>query len=145
MSQPDPDCPFCRIAAGTIPASKVLESDRVVAFLDIAPVNLGHVLLVPKAHHANLTELSSSDAALLGGLLPQLTRAILAVTGADGLNLVINNGQAAGQTVDHGHWHLIPRFHSDAVRWPWPHLSYPGEAMGQMQDQLVAALADVSS
>ncbi len=129
----DPACLFCKIVQGDIPASTVLETDDAVAFLDIQPVNLGHVLLVPKAHHANLTELPEALAAHTGSLLPRLCRAVQAATGADGFNVIVNNGAAAGQTIAHGHWHIIPRFHDDPVDWPWPHSEYLGDALGQMQ------------
>ena len=69
----------------------------------------------------------------MGALLPKLCRAIRAATGADGFNLVVNNGRAAGQTVNHGHWHIIPRFGTDTVNWPWPQGEYLGDELGQMQ------------
>ena len=112
----DPACLFCKIVRGEIPSARVLETDHAVAFLDINPVNRGHVLLVPKAHHATLADLPDDLAAETARLVPRLARAIRAATGADGLNLIVNNGRAAGQTVDHGHWHLIPRFVGDPVR-----------------------------
>ena len=93
----------------------------------------GHVLLVPKQHHADLTELPEDLAAQTAALLPKLTRAIRAATGADGFNVIVNNGRAAGQVVDHGHWHIIPRFHDDPVNWPWPHSEYVGDELGQMR------------
>ncbi|MFO0949750.1 MAG: HIT family protein [Isosphaeraceae bacterium] len=129
----DPDCLFCKIVRGQIPSAAVLESHDVVAFLDINPVNPGHVLLVPRAHHANLTELPDDLAAKAGALLPRLCRAVVAATGADGFNLIVNNGRVAGQTIDHGHWHIIPRFRDDAVNWPWPHSTYSGDELAQMR------------
>ncbi len=117
----------------TIPSAKILETADAVAFLDINPVNRGHTLLVPKAHHAHLSELPDAVAAATGSLLPRLCRAIRAATGADGLNVIVNNGQAAGQTIDHCHWHIIPRFSDDAVNWPWPHRPYVGDELGQMK------------
>jgi len=141
VSTHDPDCLFCKIVGGQIPASKVLETGHAVAFLDIAPVNKGHVLLVPKAHHATLADLPDDLAAATATLVPRLARAIRAATGADGLNLIVNNGQAAGQTVGHGHWHLIPRFVGDPVRWPWPHAAYAGEELGQMRSRIERELA----
>ncbi len=129
----DPACIFCKIVRGDIPSARVLETDHAVAFLDINPVNRGHVLLVPKAHHATLADLPDHLAAETASLVPRLARAIQAATGADGLNLVVNNGQVAGQTVFHGHWHLIPRFVDDPVNWPWPHDEYSGDELGQMQ------------
>ncbi len=72
-------------------------------------------------------------AAHAGSLLPRLCRAIRAATGADGINVVINNGRVAGQTIDHCHWHIIPRFRDDPVSWPWPQGEYVGDELGQMR------------
>ena len=139
--QHDPDCIFCKIARGLIPSAKVLETDHALAFLDINPVNRGHILLVPKAHHATLADLPDDLAAETAKLVPRLARAIKTATGADGLNLIVNNGQAAGQTVFHGHWHLIPRFIDDPVDWPWPHAEYSGDELGQMRFRIERELA----
>jgi histidine triad (HIT) family protein len=128
-----PGCLFCKIVQGVIPSATVLETDDAVAFLDIHPVNKGHVLVVPRAHHADLTELPEALAAHVGSLLPRLCRAIKSATGADGFNVITNNGLAAGQTIGHGHWHIIPRFHNDPVNWPWPHSDYVGDELGQMR------------
>jgi histidine triad (HIT) family protein len=133
MASRDADCLFCKIIAGEIPSARVFETDAAVAFLDIRPVNHGHVLLVPREHHATLAELSDEAAAETAALLPRLARAVVKATGADGLNVIVNNGRVAGQTIDHGHWHLIPRFVDDAVNWPWPHDEYAGDELGQMQ------------
>lgn len=143
MSPRDPDCLFCKIIAGEIPSARILETEAAVAFLDISPVNPGHVLLVPREHHATLADLADEAAAETAVLLPRLARAILRATGADGLNLVVNNGPAAGQTVDHGHWHLIPRHRDDVVNWPWPHAEYLGDELGQMQFRLERELNPV--
>ncbi len=140
MGYSDPECIFCKIAGGEIPSARVLETDHAVAFLDINPVNKGHVLLVPRAHHATLAELPDEVAAATASLLPRLCRAILAATAGDGLNVVVNNGRVAGQTVDHGHWHLIPRFVGDPVNWPWPHDAYSGDELDRMQAGIKAAI-----
>ena len=128
-----PDCLFCKITRGEIPSSVLLETEDALAFLDIHPVNKGHALLVPKTHHSNLTELDAAHAAHLASLLPGLCRAIQAATGAEGFNVIVNNGRAAGQTVDHGHWHIIPRWSDDPVNWPWPHAKYLGDELEQMR------------
>lgn len=133
MAQTDPTCLFCKIAAGEIPAAVVHQTDRAIAFLDIRPVNPGHVLVVPRRHHADLSELPEDDASHVASLLPGLARAIRAATGAPALNVIVNNGAAAGQTIFHGHWHLIPRFPDDAVNWPWPHAEYVGDELSQMR------------
>ena len=116
------DCLFCKIVRGEIPSATVLETDDAVAFLDINPVNPGHVLLVPKAHHAQLCRTARIDwprtSARSSPASAGPCRRPPAPTGS---NVIVNNGRAAGQTVDHGHWHIIPRFHDDPVDWPWPH------------------------
>ena len=136
----DPACIFCKIVRGEIPSARVLETDSAVAFLDIGPVNLGHVLIVPKAHHATVADLSDDDAGHVGSLIPRLCRAVMRASGAPALNVVINNGAAAGQTVAHGHWHLIPRFADDAVRWPWPHQAYGEGELAAMREKVAAGL-----
>ena len=136
----DPACLFCKIVGGEIPSAKVLETDGAVAFLDINPVIRGHVLLVPKAHHATLSELPDDLAAETARLVPRLARAIQAATGSDGLNLIVNNGEAAGQTIFHGHWHLIPRFTNDPVHWPWPHDDYPAGELDRMRSRIEGEL-----
>jgi len=117
------DCIFCKIVRGEIPCAKVLETDTVLAFLDIAPVNKGHVLLIPKAHHADIWEL---PAALSPDLMTALRKIALAQKtslGAEGVNIGMNNGAAAGQLVMHAHWHLIPRFEKDGLS-AWPQKAY---------------------
>jgi histidine triad (HIT) family protein len=131
---------FTRIIHGEIPALKVLETDRALAFLDISPVNPGHVLLIPKAEYATLAELPAELASHLGSLLPRLCRAVKEASGAEALNVICNNGLVAGQTIDHVHWHIIPRFPADAVRWPWPHSSYGEGESTAMQARIMAAL-----
>lgn len=135
MTRPsrDPRCVFCKIVHGEIPSARVLETDLAIAFLDINPVNHGHLLLVPRDHHAVVSELPENIAAHVGSLLPRLSKAVQEATGAVGLNVVINNGRVAGQTIDHCHWHLIPRFEDDPVNWPWPQGQYVGDELGQMQ------------
>jgi histidine triad (HIT) family protein len=135
MSHPahDPHCIFCKIVAGQIPSARVLETDQALAFLDIHPVLPGHTLIVPRAHHAVLSELPERVAAHVGSLLPRLCRAIQSATGAEGLNVIVNNGRAAGQTIDHCHWHIIPRFQDDPVNWPWPQGAYAGDEVNQMR------------
>src|SRR5262249_43886289 len=103
MSQPepahDPHCIFCKIVHGHIPSARVLQKYRAPAFLDTHPVNRGHTLILPKPPHAHLGELPDEPAAPVASLLPRLCRAVRAATGADGLNVIVNNGRSAGQTI----------------------------------------------
>ena len=133
MTRHDPHCIFCRIVRGEIPSAGVIETDEAIAFLDINPVNPGHTLLVPKPHYPLLADLPEPLAGTVCSLLPRLCRAIAAATGAEGLNVIVNSGRAAGQTIDHCHWHVIPRFNDDPVDWPWPHSEYSGDELAQMR------------
>ena len=103
------DCLFCKIVAGEIPAHKVYENSRVLAFLDIGPVSVGHTLVIPKAHAENLAASSIEDAMALMLAIHELAPKITQALGADGYNLGMNHGVAAGQDVMHTHLHIMPR------------------------------------
>lgn len=117
------DCIFCRIANGEIPCAKVFESETCLAFLDIAPVNPGHTLVLPKAHHVTLMDIPPALGADLMEALSKVAGAVKEATGADGINLMQNNFAAAGQVVPHAHFHIIPRFEGDGHEL-WPQKSY---------------------
>ena len=106
------DCLFCKIANGEIPSQKIYEDDYSFAFLDIKPVNPGHVLVIPKEHAQDMFEMSSESWGHVMKVVHKLAPAVLAATNADGINLVMNNRREAGQEVDHAHMHIIPR-HAD--------------------------------
>jgi histidine triad (HIT) family protein len=125
------ECIFCKIAAGEIPASKVYEDERVVAFLDIAPVNPGHVLVIPRQHARDIGELSPEDTAACALAARKVACAVLEATGWPGLNLLQNNGRCAGQVVEHCHLHIIPRSPDDGFDFGWRQGRY-GE--GQMEE-----------
>ncbi len=135
-SVPDSHCVFCKIVRGEIPSARVLETAHAVVFLDINPLNPGHTLLVPRSHHAHLEELPEELAAHAGSLLPRLCRAVKAATGAEGLNVIINNGAVAGQIIDHCHWHIVPRFANDSIHWRWPQGKYSGDELSQMKSRI---------
>ncbi len=107
------DCIFCRIIRGEIPCIPLLETDDVIAFMDIHPVNPGHALVVPKAHHPTLFDMPSECGAAVFDALRRVGRAVMQGMGAQGLNVLQNNSAAAGQEVPHVHWHLVPRFEGD--------------------------------
>ncbi|MHC4697971.1 MAG: HIT family protein [Planctomycetota bacterium] len=137
----DPDCIFCKVVAGEIPASVIFENESVVAFLDIGPLAEGHVLIIPRAHHAKLSDLSAPECAQLGSVLPKVARALLEVTGADGFNLLVNEGRAAGQLVPHVHIHLIPRVAKDRLGYRWNAGTYPAGRADELATAYQAALA----
>ena len=103
---------FSKIIAGEIPCYRLYEDEHVLAFLDVGPVARGHCLVIPKEPAVELDQLSDDAGAALGRVLPRMVRALKAVTGCDGVNLLQNNGAAAGQEVMHVHFHLIPRYRS---------------------------------
>jgi histidine triad (HIT) family protein len=106
----DQNCVFCKIVHGDIPAFKLYEDENVLAFLDISQVTKGHTLVIPKNHHTDLFDLPEETAKQIYSVVPKLAKAIKQTYEAEGLNLVNNNGEAAGQTVYHYHVHLIPRY-----------------------------------
>jgi histidine triad (HIT) family protein len=121
------DCIFCRIAAGALPAARVLETPGVLAFLDISPVNYGHTLVIPKAHYPNLLELPDALWTEMGQVCRRVARALQAALQAQGFNIDMNNFEAAGQVVFHAHLHVIPRYDTDGLRL-FPQASYkPGD------------------
>jgi histidine triad (HIT) family protein len=122
------NCIFCKIIAGDVPGQRVYEDEATVAFLDAAPTNPGHTLLVPKMHYQDFLATPSEVVGALARALPRVARAVRAGSGAAGLNVGINNGAAAGQVVFHTHVHIIPRFADDGYR-AWGHKRYAaGEA-----------------
>jgi len=136
----NPNCIFCKIVAGQIPSAKVLETESAIAFLDINPVAPGHVLLVPKEHSTTLVDTTPLVLAAIAAELPRLARAVLAATGAPGLNVLQNNGREAGQVVNHVHFHLIPRKPGDPFRVHWPAGKYEGSALEEMRSRIAAAV-----
>jgi diadenosine tetraphosphate (Ap4A) HIT family hydrolase len=112
-------CIFCRIVAGEIPCHKLIETDAVLAFLDVNPLAPGHALLVPRVHADRLEELSADMAAAIVREIGPLARRVLAAVGAGDYNVLQNNGPASGQVVPHVHFHIIPRRKSDGLGYRW--------------------------
>ena len=112
MSQ---DCIFCKIIKGEIPSFTVYEDDTFKVILDRFPAASGHALIIPKAHAADMFELPEETAAKLYPLAQKLGAKIKEAVGAEGMNVVQNNGEVAGQSVHHFHLHLIPRKAGDGI------------------------------
>jgi len=129
------DCLFCDIVEGRIPCSKVAETENFVAFLDLYPVSEGHTLLVPKKHSTNLLDMPEYLGNELLQLAQDLGQAAIAKLGAEGFNLGLNNGEAAGQSVFHSHFHLIPRKKGDGLQ-SWPQLQSTPEELSKVQEKL---------
>ncbi len=122
-------CIFCKIIKGDIPSSTIYEDENVKVIMDIAPSAKGHAILLVKQHVANIFELDAELAAKVFSVVPKVAAAIKAELGCDGMNILQNNGEEAGQTVFHLHIHFIPRWKDDAINIKWTPLSYAdGEA-----------------
>jgi histidine triad (HIT) family protein len=107
------ECIFCKIVAGEIPTTKVYEDDKLLAFMDRAPANVGHTLVIPKAHHEILTDIPEDLLTEMTLLTKKVARATLSALAAEGFNIMMNNKEVAGQVVPHAHIHVIPRFQGD--------------------------------
>ncbi len=131
------DCIFCKIAAGTIPCAKVYEDDDVISFMDINPISEAHTLIITKQHYQYAHQCPPQLFARLASKLPSIAAAVLEVSGADGYNLLCNNGNASGQVVPHLHFHVIPRFKGDGVFSRWPAGKYDEGRMHQLCEQII--------
>ena len=122
-------CIFCKIVDGQIPSTTIFEDENVKVILDIAPAAKGHAILLVKQHVANIFELNSVIAGKIFTVVPKVATALKEELGCDGMNILQNNGEAAGQTVFHLHIHFIPRWKEDTVQIRWTPNSYAdGEA-----------------
>lgn len=115
----DENCIFCKILAGEIPSTAVYEDDDFKAILDVNPAARCHVIILPKNHAANIYELPDEDASKIMVVAKKIATAIEKAYHCDGVNILQNNGEAAGQTVFHLHVHVIPRFKGDTVNIGW--------------------------
>jgi histidine triad (HIT) family protein len=128
----DPDCLFCKIVAGDIPATVVASDEHTVSFMDVNPATRGHALVVPRNHTKDLHEIGHDDLAAVARAAQRLATRARNALGADGVNLLNSCGPAAWQTVFHFHLHVIPRYDGDPLRLPW--IPGPGDA-----DEIAAA------
>jgi histidine triad (HIT) family protein len=115
----DPNCIFCKILAGEIPATIVDEDERTVAFMDISPATRGHALVIPREHTADLLSVEREDLQAVALASQRLAARVKERLSADGVNLLNSSGAVAFQTVFHFHVHVIPRYDGDSLRLPW--------------------------
>ena len=119
------DCLFCKIVAGQIPVTKIYEDEVVLAFLDIGPISDGHALVIPKRHFERLHDCPSELLGQVCSSLGRIAGAVTAATDSDGYNVLCNNGRAAGQLIEHLHFHIVPRNAGDGLFSRWPSYEYP--------------------
>jgi histidine triad (HIT) family protein len=138
-------CIFCDLVHGAAEVSICYEDADAIAFMDIQPVNPGHVLVVPRDHYESMLDIPQALGSHLFDVAMRLAPIIRRLSGSDDMNLVVNSGEAAGQNVFHYHVHLIPRMHDDGFDVPLP---FPGSVMPDrtmldaMAARIIAQLRD---
>ena len=132
----DKDCIFCKIAGGNIPSSTVYEDEQFRVILDLSPATKGHALILPKQHYANIFEIDEHVLKDLIVLAKKVATAMKETLNCDGVNIVQNNGEIAGQTVFHFHMHLIPRYEGDQVGITWK----PGTLTDEVKNEILEKL-----
>ena len=115
----DESCIFCKIVRKQAPASVIYEDETVMAFLDIRPLNLGHTLVIPKAHYVDIFDLPENQLSQVHKVAKQVSFAVKRATNADGISIIQQSGKAAGQDIFHLHVHVVPRFEGQKL----PHFS----------------------
>lgn len=136
----DNNCIFCKIANGEIPSATVYEDDAFRVILDLGPASKGHALILPKNHFKDICEADEATAGKLFPLAAKIGEAMKKGLGADGFNVVQNNGSCAGQTVFHLHVHVIPRYEGGPTMVSWNPGKAESEELAKIADTIKAAL-----
>lgn len=130
------DCIFCKLANGDIPTNSIYEDDDFKVILDAAPATKGHCLILPKEHFADLLEADETVLAKALPLAKKIAKRQKEVLGADGVNILQNNGSEAGQTVFHLHIHIVPRYEGEKEILTWGHQDFSEEETKEIQKAL---------
>ncbi len=121
------NCLFCKIQAGEIPSAKIYEDELVYAFMDLFPINFGHVLVVPREHHVSAATIPENVAGRMFLVGSRIGVAMRRALDAEGFNFHLSDGTPAGQVVMHAHLHVIPRWTDDGFHWNWRQLEYESD------------------
>jgi len=130
------DCIFCKMVAGRIPVTKIYEDEIVLAFLDVGPVSDGHTLLIPRQHFEKLHDCPPQLLAKVASVIGKIAGAVADAMNSDGYNVLCNNGTAAGQLVEHLHFHIIPRNTGDGLFDRWPSYEYQKGKIEEIADKI---------
>jgi histidine triad (HIT) family protein len=141
MMAQEADCIFCKIIDGEIPSFKVLEDEKTLAFMDINPVNPGHVLVIPKHHAPDLMQITEDWLTATVATARKVARAVDKTLKPHGLNLVQSNGPGAAQSVFHLHVHVIPRTKGDDLKMNWGIAPGDMDAIGALAERIRANVA----
>jgi len=129
------DCIFCKIAKGEISSYKVYEDSKTLAFLDIAPVNNGHILVIPKKHYKNIEDISEEELYVAIKTVKKIGKALKKSLNILGYNVNINNNPIAGQIIPHIHFHIIPRYKNDGLKL-WKQGKYKNKEIEKIQNKI---------
>lgn len=132
------DCIFCKIASGEIPSRTIYENEHFRVILDNAPATKGHALVLPKDHYANIYEIPDETAAEAFQIAKKIGTMYRDKLGTAGLNLIQNNGEAAGQTVPHFHLHIIPRYENDGQHILWKPQEKTDAELDAVKEQILS-------
>ena len=134
------NCIFCKIISGDIASATILENDEFKVILDRFPATKGHVLVLPKEHYANIFEIDPDLGGRLFTLAIRIAGIVKKATGVTDMNILQNNGPLAGQTVDHFHLHIIPRYEGDSVSVKWPQMDLTDEQIEEIRLSIASLL-----
>lgn len=135
------DCIFCKILKGEIPSSKIYENDKVLAFLDIMPVHKGHTLVIPKEHYETILDIPEDLLKESIVVLKKVSKAVKQGVEADGISIGQSNFKAANQAVPHLHFHIMPRFDNDGLKF-WPQGKYEEGEMDAFREKIAKFLKE---
>ncbi|MDD3171953.1 MAG: HIT family protein [Bacilli bacterium] len=131
-------CVFCKIANGEIPSYKIYEDDDFLAFLDISQATIGHTLVIPKKHYDSIFDLEEETK--IFNLVILLAKAIKKALNIDNVNILNNNGPLAGQSVNHFHIHIIPRYENDSVNFSFPKNELEKDTFINLSKKIIASI-----
>jgi histidine triad (HIT) family protein len=138
VAGPDPNCIFCKVVAGEIPAEEIDSDERTVTVMDINPATRGHVVVITRSHAANLMELDDEDLLAAMQTVRRVTERLRQTLNPAGFNILHNIGRAAWQSIFHFHVHVIPRYEDDPLQLPWlPEPADPAE-LARVADEIRA-------
>ena len=138
------DCIFCKIVEKKVACKLIYEDEDTMAFLDINPGAPGHTLVIPKKHYQTIFEMPDDEACKFFGTVKKISNAIDKVIQPDGVNLFQNNRSAAGQVINHIHFHIFPRFHGDAIDFKWRRIVLDSDDLDRMVEKIKKGVDDAA-
>ena len=139
------NCIFCKIISGELPADILYENEKVIAFFDISPINIGHTLVIPKEHHESISTVPAEIQMNILNVAGRIGKAMVRGCDYDGYNLHLSNGQCAGQAVPHTHMHIVPRVGNDGFHWNWRALKCDDKAKEEIKSKILNKLTSDES